>query len=54
MKKYKDTVDHNNVSGNGRKSFKFFNKMDEILRKDVSVNPELVLDAEIIRPILKA
>lgn len=37
--------DHNGVTGNGRKSFKFYQKLDEILRHCPASAPAILLDA---------
>ena len=38
--------DHNGVTGNGRKTFKFFKKLDEILGYCPASVPAVLLDAE--------
>ena len=42
---YKKVKDHNGVTGNGRKSFKFYQKLDEILGHRPASAPAVVLDA---------
>ena len=42
---YKKVKDHNGVTGNGRKTFKFYDKLDEILGHRSSSVPSVLLDA---------
>ena len=42
---YRKVKDHNGVTGNGRKSFKFYQKLDEILGHRPASAPAVVLDA---------
>ena len=42
---YKKVKDHNGVTGNGRKTFKFFKKLDEILGHRPASAPAVLLDA---------
>ena len=42
---YKKDKDHNGVTGNRRKSFKFYQKLDEILGHHPASAPAVVLDA---------
>ena len=37
--------DHNGVTGNGRKTFKFYNKLDKILGHRPASVPSVLLDA---------
>ena len=41
---YKKVKDHNGVTGNGRKSFKFYKKLDEILGHRPASAPSFLVD----------
>ena len=41
---YKKIKDHNGVTGNGRKTFKFYNKLDEILGHRPASAPAFLVD----------
>ena len=41
---YKKIKDHNGVTGNGRKSFKFYKKSDEILGHQPALAPTFLVD----------
>ena len=43
---YKKIKDHNDVTGNGRKTFKFFHQLDEILGHRPASVPEVLLDTQ--------
>ena len=43
---YKKIKDHNGVTGNGRKTFKFFQQLDEILGHRPASVPEVLLDTQ--------
>ena len=43
---YKKIKDHNGVTGNGRKTFKFFQQLDEILGHCPASVPEVLLDTQ--------
>ena len=41
---YKKTKDHNGITGNGRKTFKFYNHLDQILGHRPASVPSIVVD----------
>ena len=42
-KRYRDTVDHNNVSGNGRRTCQFFEELSDIYGYRPNVNPVVTM-----------
>ncbi len=44
LKEYKKVKDHNGVTGNGRKTFKYYSKLDEILGHRSASAPSVLLD----------
>ena len=45
LTKQKEVEDHNNKSGNDRKSWKFYNELSQCLAKDVSVKPTYTMES---------
>ena len=45
LAKQKEVEDHNNKSGNDRKSWKFYNELSQCLGKDVSVKPTYTMES---------